>query len=207
MNTKKTKRKGRQAQLSAKRARNRVIENCWRSEKLGSGGCVKIIQMAADILKAHGTLPAAASSDTLLSEAEKIARSRGFKATYKKRAPVHKAKPIKSGSRKKASNEFYASWEWKKARYDALTLHGRQCMCCGFTPYPGCKERLVVDHIKPRSKFPDLALDVSNLQVLCNSCNMGKSNIHQHDFRAEWHGEDENDEVDPLAAQFMATMQ
>lgn len=123
-----------------------------------------------------------------------------------KRASAHTSKPIKSGSRKQKSDTFYASWEWKQVRYEALVMHGRQCMVCGFTPTPGCKERLVVDHIKPRSKFPDLALSLSNLQILCNSCNMGKSNIHQHDFRAEWHGEDEED-TDPLTAQFMATMQ
>ena len=124
----------------------------------------------------------------------------------KKRASTHKSKAIKSGSRKQKSDAFYASWEWKQVRYEALVLHGRQCMVCGFTPTLGCKERLVVDHIKPRSKFPDLALDLSNLQILCNSCNMGKSNIHQHDFRAEWHGEEEEHD-DPLTAQFMATMQ
>ena len=34
-----------------------------------------------------------------------------------------------------------------------------------------------VDHVKPRSKFPELALDLSNLQVLCNLCNVAKSNV------------------------------
>ena len=120
-------------------------------------------------------------------------------------ASAHRQKAIKSGSRKAKSNTFYASWEWKQARYEALQLHGRQCMCCGWTPEPGSKGHLCVDHIKPRSKFPALALDVSNLQVLCNSCNMGKSNVHQDDFRAEWHGEEAED--DPLTAQFNATMQ
>ena len=121
------------------------------------------------------------------------------------RASAHTKTPIKSGSRKTKSNTFYASWDWKQARYEALQLHGRQCMCCGWSPEPGSKGHLCVDHIKPRSKFPALALDVSNLQVLCNSCNMGKSNVHQDDFRAEWHGDE--DEADPLTAQFNATMQ
>lgn len=119
------------------------------------------------------------------------------------KAPV-KQKRIPS---KKPADAFYASWEWKKVRYEALIMHGRQCMVCGFTPYPGCKEHLVVDHIKPRSRFPELELSLSNLQVVCNSCNMGKSNVYQHDFRAEWHGDEEGPEDDPLTAQFRATMQ
>jgi len=121
-------------------------------------------------------------------------------------APVHSKKSIKSGSRKAKSNAFYASWEWKQVRYESLQIHGRQCMCCGWSPSPGSKGKLCVDHIKPRSKFPELALEVSNTQVLCNDCNMGKSNIYEDDFRSEWHGEEE-DETDPLTAQFNATMQ
>ncbi len=141
--------------------------------------------------------------------AAQIARNSSMRqnvsAQVVKSAPTHTKTTIKSGSRKTKSNAFYASWDWKQARYEALQLHGRQCMCCGWSPEPGSKGHLCVDHIKPRSKFPALALDVSNLQVLCNSCNMGKSNVHQDDFRAEWHGEE--DEADPLTAQFNATMQ
>jgi len=34
--------------------------------------------------------------------------------------------------------------------------------------------RYHVDHIKPKSKYPDLAYDKTNLQVLCEECNIGK---------------------------------
>jgi len=47
------------------------------------------------------------------------------------------------------------------------------------------EERIVVDHIKPRSKFPELELVFDNCQVLCNSCNMGKSNNDYTDFRPD----------------------
>lgn len=40
-----------------------------------------------------------------------------------------------------------------------------------------------VDHIKPRSLFPDLALRLENLQVLCSQCNEAKSNIDTTDWR------------------------
>ena len=72
---------------------------------------------------------------------------------------------------------FYSSWEWKKARFNILKKYGSVCMLCDG------KERIVVDHIMPRSKFPELELDEDNLQVLCNDCNMGKSNDDYTDFR------------------------
>lgn len=82
---------------------------------------------------------------------------------------------------KKPTKSFYASWEWKKLRYKVIMKYDRQCMCCGASP-PNVT--LVVDHIKPRSKFPKLEMKEDNLQVLCNSCNMGKSNKDETDFRA-----------------------
>ena len=45
--------------------------------------------------------------------------------------------------------------------------------------------RIVVDHIKPRSRFPGLELDPDNLQILCSDCNMGKSNDDCTDFRPD----------------------
>jgi hypothetical protein len=76
---------------------------------------------------------------------------------------------------------FYSSSEWKAIRYKALAVAGGRCACCGATSATGAV--LHVDHIKPRSKFPELALDIANLQVLCRSCNEGKSNIDQTDWR------------------------
>lgn len=92
----------------------------------------------------------------------------------------HEQKPK---SKKSKPDGFYSSWEWKRARYEALKIHGQRCQCCGWQPGDTNHGHLVVDHIKPRSKFPASALDVGNLQVLCNDCNMGKSNIHVDDFR------------------------
>jgi len=80
------------------------------------------------------------------------------------------------------SDDFLQSWEWTNLRYRVLQFHGRQCQCCGAKP-PAVI--LHVDHIKPRSKYPELALEFDNLQVLCASCNKGKSNKHEDDFRDE----------------------
>jgi hypothetical protein len=73
---------------------------------------------------------------------------------------------------------FYQSYEWDRLRYRTLRAFGFKCMACGAR-----KTELHVDHIKPVSRFPRLALDPSNLQVLCRSCNMGKSNRYCDDLR------------------------
>lgn len=76
---------------------------------------------------------------------------------------------------------FYDRREWLELRYRALKLHGGHCQCCGNAPVPG--NPLQVDHIKPRSRFPELELDLNNLQVLCKSCNLGKGAWDQTDWR------------------------
>jgi len=80
-----------------------------------------------------------------------------------------------------ASNAFLASYEWRKVRMQALKKYGPRCMCCGATPATGAI--MNVDHIKPRKLFPELALDVNNLQILCHNCNHGKGNWDQTDWR------------------------
>lgn len=80
-----------------------------------------------------------------------------------------------------SSKDFLQSYEWRKLRLVALKLHGRRCLCCGATPETGAV--LHVDHIKPRKNYPDLALDINNLQVLCHECNHGKGNWDETDWR------------------------
>lgn len=92
---------------------------------------------------------------------------------------LSKVDPENNRSTKKMSAVFYSSWEWKKARYEALKRFGAKCMLCGST------ERVVVDHIKPRRFYPELELDQDNLQILCNECNQGKSFDDETDFRGK----------------------
>ncbi|TGE04616.1 HNH endonuclease [Hymenobacter fodinae] len=85
--------------------------------------------------------------------------------------------------------EFYRSWEWHEVRYDFLRSckNRLRCWLCrrqrGDRNEAGDAVRLVVDHIYPVSRYPHLALDTDNLQLLCNDCNRGKSNRHTHDYR------------------------
>lgn len=78
--------------------------------------------------------------------------------------------------------EFYKSPEWRLLRVRVLERFQCKCMMCGRSP----KEHGIVihvDHIKPRSKFPELGLDFNNLQILCDDCNIGKSNKYETDWR------------------------
>ena len=80
-----------------------------------------------------------------------------------------------------ATDAFLQSYEWRRVRMEALKLYGNRCQCCGASPATGAV--INVDHIKPRRLFPDLALTVSNLQVLCETCNHGKGNWDMTDWR------------------------
>jgi 5-methylcytosine-specific restriction endonuclease McrA len=101
----------------------------------------------------------------------------------KKSKPKKKKKPhqAKKNGAKKYRDKFYRSMAWKKVRYKALKMNDGRCECCGLSKHEGAV--LNVDHIKPRSKRPDLELKISNLQVLCASCNMGKNHEDETDWR------------------------
>ncbi len=98
---------------------------------------------------------------------------------------VSKPKPASpSVSLKQA---FYESWEWATLRMKVLKANGGRCECCGAGAHDmtvgGDPVRLQVDHIKPISKFWELRLEASNLQVLCAECNRGKGAWDATDWR------------------------
>lgn len=80
------------------------------------------------------------------------------------------------------STEFLRTWAWRELRYATIKRYGPVCQCCGATAKTS-GEPIQVDHIKPRSLFPELALDSENTQVMCGPCNMGKSNKDFTDWR------------------------
>lgn len=80
------------------------------------------------------------------------------------------------------STEFLRTWAWRELRYATIKRYGPICMCCGATAKTS-GEPIQVDHIKPRSLFPELALDPENTQVMCGPCNQGKSNKDFTDWR------------------------
>jgi len=81
------------------------------------------------------------------------------------------------------SKKFYASSEWRYLRYHTVKKRGQSCECCG----AGVKNGVIihVDHILPRSVYVEHALNMANLQVLCEFCNKAKSNIDTTDWRGD----------------------
>lgn len=115
--------------------------------------------------------------------------SRFDRPTPKKR----KAKNRQARKHRKWKNDpdkFYDSQEWREIRYKALRKHAATCCCCGARASDGV--RIHVDHIKPRSKYPRLELDIDNLQVLCEDCNFGKSNYYNDDWRVKMQCNDDD---------------
>jgi hypothetical protein len=92
------------------------------------------------------------------------------------------------------SNEFLQTYEWRRLRMVVLKKRGARCECCGASPRSDKECVINVDHIKPRRLFPALALEETNLQVMCNTCNHGKGNWDQTDWRAEAQREAEQEE-------------
>jgi len=82
----------------------------------------------------------------------------------------------------KDDGSFYHSKAWRSLRVKAILKYGRKCCLCGRSVKDGIV--LHVDHIKPRSKFPKLELKLWNLQILCEDCNLGKSNHYQDDWKS-----------------------
>lgn len=80
-----------------------------------------------------------------------------------------------------SDHAFYKSNEWRAVRYQALKKHGACCQCCGRSRKHGIV--IHVDHIKPRSNYPELELNIDNLQVLCEDCNLGKMARDEIDWR------------------------
>ena len=80
------------------------------------------------------------------------------------------------------SKDFYASKQWRDLRYAVIERHKGKCCACGQS-YKEHGVVMHVDHIKPRSKYPELELDPGNLQLLCEICNVAKSNKYETDWR------------------------
>lgn len=89
------------------------------------------------------------------------------------------------------SPAFYRSEEWRIVRFQALKDSRGCCDLCGRSQRDHGVV-LHVDHIRPRSKFPELALCLANLQILCEDCNLGKGNRDDTDWRPKERTEAEN---------------
>ena len=60
--------------------------------------------------------------------------------------------------------------EWRHLRRKVIGDQSIRCSMCGAAEW----NDVTVDHILPVSKYPELALTLNNLRVLCRSCNSRK---------------------------------
>lgn len=143
--------------------RHVVLKNEWLEAKK------TIYQTPVGEIKNTHTLRKIAESNTALLNS---ALSQTIKHSRVQRFSLHD---------KVNSDSFLHSFEWKRLRMRAIMEYGTKCQCCGASAKTGAV--INVDHIKPRKLFPHLALDISNLQILCSDCNIGKGNLYLADFR------------------------
>jgi len=79
---------------------------------------------------------------------------------------------------------FYSSPEWTVIRKQVIKEEGRICAECGKRINNDFD--ITIDHIRPRSKYPKLALVRKNLRILCRTCNSKKgARLYDRQERAE----------------------
>lgn len=81
------------------------------------------------------------------------------------------------------TKDFYNTLGWQRVRFMVLVAFGPRCMSCGKSSKDGYTV-IDVDHIYPKSRWPDLAMEPTNMQVLCRGCNFGKG-TKVCDFRSD----------------------
>lgn len=70
--------------------------------------------------------------------------------------------------------DFYVSREWRGFRTRVLKELDRICSICNQEVFGS---DITLDHILPMSKHPDLALEPTNVRVLCRVCNSRKRDL------------------------------
>lgn len=80
--------------------------------------------------------------------------------------------------------DMYRTRRWRELRVEVLTAYAAKCMMCGRS-YKEHGTAMHVDHIIPISREPRKAFHFTNLQILCEDCNLGKSNNYMDDWRPE----------------------
>lgn len=154
--------------------KNQAAKRAFKAVQAGEMSEAFIQTLTADVREAYYRLKSVANS----RQANQIRKAKSRANPTNKhgfhRTPTVKYAPGLQG------NDFYNTREWRELRYKVLVMHGKTCMACN------AKEGIFhVDHIKPRSKYPELELEINNLQVLCESCNLGKSNTDETDWRTK----------------------
>lgn len=88
--------------------------------------------------------------------------------------------------------DFYRRPSWRKLSYLAKAIQKQKygylfCNACKVKEWDVDENGQYIsfhsDHVLPRSKYPERALDITNIQILCQECNLAKSNLDMTDWR------------------------
>ena len=135
----------------------------------------RLKKMPLPVLKRHG----------ILNWKGKIVTLNVNRLTYKEKARIRVLCEQKIQEFLEARG--LATWDYRmletdpvpdSLRYDVLRNGGGRCALCGATKID---RPLHVDHIIPRSRGGQNTIE--NLQILCEKCNLAKSNRDNTDFR------------------------
>ncbi len=99
-----------------------------------------------------------------LSEEHKKALRKG----HKEMSPESRARMSRGKAEK---NHHWNGGDWRYWRNQALIRDDYTCQICGFRE----PEIMEIDHIKPKSVFPELKLILENLVTLCPICHRRKT--------------------------------
>ncbi|HDR7585519.1 hypothetical protein BW899_06695 [Bacillus mycoides] len=81
---------------------------------------------------------------------------------HKKKALIIKGK----------DDDFYTKKPWRNLREQIIERDGGYCQRCLHKYGIINSANLEVHHIKPRSKYPELQYEISNLVTVCKTCNL-----------------------------------
>jgi 5-methylcytosine-specific restriction endonuclease McrA len=83
---------------------------------------------------------------------------------------------------RRPDHDFYTSPMWRAVR-SAVLMRDPICVICR-DEQNRIVSSTVVDHIKERRDYPELALDMDNLRGLCASCHNRRTRQREHGDRA-----------------------
>ena len=102
----------------------------------------------------------------LLSEEEQIL-SREIQLGLRKGYIDSSLRGIVEKPKRKKKTVYYSNKEWAAARKHVFARDGYHCYVCNATATQ-------IDHLLPKSKYPELALNLENLKPICWNCNKSK---------------------------------
>lgn len=101
----------------------------------------------------------------------------------KRSRDVERKELMAPGYTREKAKGFYFTPEWRSLRVNIIEDQKGRCQMCGRS-YKDHGVVIHVDHIIPLSIDWSKRLDKNNLQLLCEDCNLGKSNHYTTDWRS-----------------------